>query len=456
MTAGMESILDALSSVLPATQLSWHYRSRDDRLIAFSNSFIYANSLLTFPGRDIDGAVTFVEVRQDEPIVAAGPTSDEEVETVVEMILDHAEHRAHQSLGVIAPGVRHADAIDEALRLRLADRPHLQWFFEGHRDEPFFVKNLERVQGDERDRIIVTVGYCRGPDGRVPLRFGPINAEGGERRLNVAASRAKEQMTVVAAFTEADLDPDRLTSRGAMFLRDFIAFARTGGTYLGANAPAHPPLNGFELDVKARLEARGLVLYPQYGASGYRIDFAAADPEEPTNLVLAIEADGASYHSSPAARDRDRLRQEVLESKGWRFCRIWSTDWFADPEGGADRVADAFATALAESRAEGARRAATTVSPPAEAAPTPPAPIGRSMRSWPSSPVRPRLGSVTDYTEDELTDVVRWICSDGLLRTDDELMSEAMEFCGFSRRGSRIVAVLSDAISAATTSAAPS
>lgn len=443
MTGGMESILDALSAVLPASQLSWHYRSRDDRLIAFSNGFIYSNSLLTFPGRDLDGAVTFVEVRQNEPM-SSGPTSVEEVEAVVDLILDHARRRPHQTLGVIAPGVNHANAIDEALRLRLGDHPELHAYFEGHHDEPFFVKNLERVQGDERDRIIFTVGYCRGPDGKVPLRFGPINSDGGERRLNVAASRAKEQMTVVAAFTEQDLDPARLTSRGSVFLRDFIAFARSGGSDLGSAGRSHPPLNGFELDVKARLEARGMLLYPQYGASGYRIDFAAADPQDPTNLVLAIEADGASYHSSPAARDRDRLRQEVLESKGWRFCRIWSTDWFADPESAADRVAAIYADAVEESRLDTPARPAPDVTVPPEAD----QPADAPTREWDTSPVTPGRSSVADYESAELESVIRWIRSDGLLRTDDELIGEAMRYCGFSKRGSRIVAALTDAIAA--------
>ena len=194
--------------------------------------------------------------------------------------------------------------------------------------EPFFIKNLERVQGDERDAIILTVGYGKSPDGRMIYRFGPINNEGGERRLNVAVTRARASMTVVSSFSVTDMDPTHLRSEGAQMLCRYLAYAESGGTDLGNVSKDKPDLNPFERDVQAKLSEAGVPLVAQYGCSGYWIDFAAQHPTTPGQMVLAIECDGATYHSSATARDRDRLRQEHLERLGWYFHRLWSQDWF--------------------------------------------------------------------------------------------------------------------------------
>jgi very-short-patch-repair endonuclease len=189
-------------------------------------------------------------------------------------------------------------------------------------------RDLERVQGDERDAIILSVGYGKGPDGRLRYHFGPLNDDGGERRLNVAVTRAKKRMTVVSSLTALDLDPERTTREGLRLLRHYLEYAHSGGANLGDGALERPELNGFEIDVRDSLDRAGVPLIPQWGCSGYFIDFAAKHPTRPGELVLAIECDGATYHSSQSARDRDRLRQDHLENLGWRFHRIWSTDWF--------------------------------------------------------------------------------------------------------------------------------
>ena len=196
---GFESVLDALRPLLPTWPLAWHYRSRDERLVAFSNAHIYGGALTTFPGVFRDDCLRHVVVNQTpEPGQEVSVTA--EVQRVVELIFEHARTRPNESLGVIALGVKHAERIDAALRAALALSPHgdLEGFFTEDGAEPFFVKNLERVQGDERDAIILSIGYGKHPDGRMRYQWGPLLRDGGERRLNVAATRAKHRLTLVS------------------------------------------------------------------------------------------------------------------------------------------------------------------------------------------------------------------------------------------------------------------
>lgn len=239
---GFESVLDALSATLPVRRLTWHYRSRDERLIAFANQAMYAGSLVTFPGTAAEPAVR-LELVEGSAQVAPGHASaiestPAEVDRVVELVLEHARTRPQESLGVIALGLTHAQRIDEALHRALAEHPELTDFFDEDAPDRFFVKNLERVQGDERDAIIVSIGFGKTPHGRVLHRFGPLNNEGGERRLNVAMTRARVRMTVVSALAADDLDPARLRSRGATMLRDFLAYAAGQGEAVSLSEPA--------------------------------------------------------------------------------------------------------------------------------------------------------------------------------------------------------------------------
>ena len=440
LTDGFESVLDALSAALLTRSLTWHYRSQDERLIAFSNTHIYDSSLTTFPGALAGEVVSHVAVpfAADRPVAEGSSTA--EIEEVVRLVLDHAEQRPGESLGVIAMGITHADRIEAAVRAALAGRRDLDGFFDEGRDERFFVKNLERVQGDERDAIILSVGYGKGADGRMQYRFGPINNEGGERRLNVAVTRAKRRMTLVTSFTQQDLDPARLRSRGAQLLGQFVTFMASGGTDLGSHTGIPTPLNPFEIDVRDRLEAAGIPLTAQYGVSGYRIDFAAAHPEQPGRMVLAIEADGAAYHSSATARDRDRLRQEHLERLGWRFHRIWSTDWFRDPARETARALDAYGAAVAASDSEA--RAAPVVRPKVPEAWHGPS---NSRGDAPAAPGR----AITEYSEAELVAMVHWVRADGMLRTHEELVRAVMIQLGFSKMGSRIESALTRAVRSA-------
>jgi very-short-patch-repair endonuclease len=221
--------------------------------------------------------------------------------------------------------------------------------------EPFFVKNLERVQGDERDAIIISVGYGKHPDGRMRYQWGPLLRDGGERRLNVAATRARRRLTVVSSFSSHDVDPSRLTAPGARMLAEYLEYARAGGvpvapvpastgSYPEAGAAGYP--TDFHADVAARLAELGITVVPQYGVGGYRVDFAAAHPADPSRMILAIEADGAGYRDSGSVRDRDRLRKEHLERLGWRVHRLWSTAWFTDPAGELAKLRSAYDSAV--------------------------------------------------------------------------------------------------------------
>jgi very-short-patch-repair endonuclease len=461
LTSGLESILDVMAALLPAPKgtrtLGWHYRSRDERLIAFSNAqpSLYDWSLTTFPGVAGGECISHELVPWQPGRVGQEESVADEVTRVVNLILDHAESRPDESLGVIAMGIKHANRISESLRRARADRPELdEWFDHGPHDgkEPFFVKNLERVQGDERDSIILTVGYGKNSDGRMLYRFGPLNLEGGERRLNVAVTRARARMTVVSSFSSVDLDPNNLRAEGAKMLGRYLAYAESAGASLGDAAKDKPVLNPFERDVRDRLTAAGIPLVTQFGCSGYWIDYAAQHPMTPGRMVLAIECDGATYHSSATARDRDRLRQDHLERLGWSFHRIWSSDWFRHREAEIERAVRAWKEAVEASDGRPARVAPRPTGQPSAPASAPlgtppPPPAGRPRGNRPYLAAK---GTTIDkHLERNLVALAQWIESDTLLRTEDELLGEMMDELGNQKRGSRIVDVLTRVIRSA-------
>lgn len=442
MTVGadFESILDALGGFLRARTLQWHYRSRDERLIAFSNVYVYDRQLTTFPGISGDECLRHHLVPFEAGEVGSEESASAEVHRVVRLILEHAAERPEESLGVIAMGVKHADRIDEALRRELASRPDLEEFFDESQEEKFFVKNLERVQGDERDAIILSIGYGKNADGRLLYRFGPLNQQGGERRLNVAVTRAKNRLTLVSSFDASDMDPERSSAEGVKLLRLYLQYAASRGSKLGDAALDKPALNPFEVDVRDSLETAGIKVVAQYGCSGYLIDYVAKHPEQPGRMVLAIECDGASYHSSPTARDRDRLRQDHLERLGWQFHRIWSGDWFRDKQAEIERTVAAYARAV--ERADGPPHASDGTKPLRT-------PNGESVAPLraPRPPVPYGL-KINEYSHAQLCAIIAWVQSDTLLRTEDQLLTETMRELGFQKRGKRIAEALMSAIKA--------
>lgn len=392
LTEGFESVLDVLTAALPTRRLSWHYRSLDERLVAFANREMYDGSLVTFPGTGTEPVVRLESVEGSgvvQPGEEAIESTEAEVSRVVELVLEHARTRPQESLGVIALGIRHANRIDDALRRALAgdEAAGVGDFFDEDRPERFFVKNLERVQGDERDAVILSVGYGKTPHGRVLHRFGPLNLEGGERRLNVAITRARRRMTVVSSLVAEDLDPTRLKARGAQMLRDFLAYAADPSAVVPGEGPgevvgARPgasegdPLVG---EFASRLRGTGLVVRERYGSAAHPIDLAVEDPDHPGSVLVAVETDGAAYAAIASSRDRDRLRGEQLGRLGWMHVRVWSTDLFRDPARDVARVNAAVTQAVS------ARRAA----------------VGESVGPQASSALAAPVASETEYVAGE-------------------------------------------------------
>jgi len=436
---GYESLLDISNAFLPSWHLNWHYRSQDEALISFSNHHIYKDRLVTFPGPGGLPAVEHVLAQQPFGMDGQEESCSAEVQGVVNLVLEHAQKRSRESLGVIAMGIRHADRVQRAVDQALSDRPELSKFFDSNAEERFFVKNLERVQGDERDAIILTIGYGKDRAGNLPFRFGPLLSVGGRRRLNVAVTRARKRMTLVSSFSHLDMDLAKIRpDTGVELLRHYIEYADSGGKRLGDLVSTDFPMNSFEADVFDALAVKGVPLIAQVGASAYRIDLVAQHPRQPGRYVLAIECDGASYHSSPTARDRDRLRQQQLEKLGWKFHRIWSTDWFLRKDSEIARAVKAFKSAVAfadssadcEGTPKGAESSVKHEEPLA----------GIRRRS-----ARPKIAQheiISEYSEHDLVAMVDWIESDGRLRTDEEIMEELVPELGFRRRGTRIEAVL--------------
>jgi very-short-patch-repair endonuclease/signal recognition particle GTPase len=333
--ASYESILDECSNFMFGRTLKWHYRSQDERLIAFSNLHFYDSQLVTFPNpiQNPDLGVWFEHVPDGVYDRGGRRDNQREAATVAQLILKHVQLNSDQSLGIIAFSEAQTDAIQEQIEILGRDYSNLEAFCRDNSPQ-FFLKALENVQGDERDVILLSVGYARDLQGKLSLNFGPLNKKGGERRLNVAVTRAKSKITLVSSIIAGDIDVTRTQSEGVRLLRDYLEYAASGGERLQGNSYTDSLHfdSPFEEDVyhtiRQHSSLQEYIIRTQVGCSGYRIDLAIAHSHRPGEFLLGIECDGASYHSSSTARDRDRLRQQVLERLGWRIHRIWSTEWF--------------------------------------------------------------------------------------------------------------------------------
>ncbi len=341
LAAEQESILEMAEQRLAAVMLRWHYRSLHPDLIAFSNARFYDGRLLLFPSASRDSADSGLSFER----VAAGcfenRRNQAEAEAVAAAAVEHLLERPSQSLGVVAMNVEQRDLIAELIERRIDQEPRLTRLQaeEERQSEPFFVKNLENVQGDERDVIMISMTYGPPePGGRVAQRFGPINQDNGWRRLNVLFSRAKQRMRVFSSMSQSDVAPGEGSGRGLVELKSFLAYAETGILEGPARESARPPGSDFEQAVIEGLEQRGFECRTQIGQAGFFIDIGVVDPAKPDRYLAGIECDGANYHSSRSARDRDHLRQAVLERLGWQILRVWSTDWFRDPEATLGRL----------------------------------------------------------------------------------------------------------------------
>lgn len=340
--SGMESILDICQQLFtPVRSLRWHYRSHHESLIAFSNHHFYKN-LIVFPSPYAKNPGLGVKYRY----VKSGSYKDRqnvpEAQRVVDAVLEHMLKRPAESLGVVTLNQTQRELIEELLDKKLkafkegADFIG-RWEAEGW---PFFVKNLENVQGDERDVIFISTTFGKAPGtDKVRQNFGPISRPDGWRRLNVLFTRSKRRVELFTSLAPEDIIVDERTPLGTKALRDYLDFAKRG-VLVTTDEGERGPDSDFEVSVANVITALGYEVKPQLGVAGFFIDMAVRNPDRPGEFLAGIECDGATYHSGFSVRDRDRIRQEILESLGWRgrIHRIWSTDWFYNPRRETERL----------------------------------------------------------------------------------------------------------------------
>jgi very-short-patch-repair endonuclease len=326
-----ESILDMTIKAFSVRRLKWHYRSRHESLIAFSNKHFYDNSLTVFPSPNRKFAINYHYIADGLYQSGVNPI---EVRRVAEAILEFMKNSPELSLGVVTLNQKQRDLLQDEMSLLTNNHPEVADYIAKWEEtlSSFFIKNLENVQGDERDVIFISTVYGRErPDLPVAQRFGPINSANGHRRLNVLFTRAKERIEVFSSMTAADIRPTEASNRGVHALRNYLEYIQTQQLET-ARLTGREPDSDFEVFVAKAIRAKGFEVVAQVGVANYFIDLAIVDPNRAGTYLLGIECDGATYHSSKAARDRDRYRQEVLEKLGWKLYRIWSTDWFKNPD----------------------------------------------------------------------------------------------------------------------------
>jgi hypothetical protein len=346
----LESILDdCLALSIPSRHLLWHYRSKHESLIAFSNSKYYDNKLLTFPSPDdLATKVTAVPV---EGYYDRGKTRQNSFEA--KAVIDEIKRRlsdpvlSKRSIGVVSfssvQQMLMQNMFDELLRTN----PGLE-SVALDREEPIFIKNLENVQGDERDIILFSMGYGPDKEGKVSLNFGPLNREGGWRRLNVAVSRARYEMKVFSTLRSDQIDITRSASEGVASIKAFLEYAEKGRSMLGIRKMNVENVeSGFEEVLADKIRQFGYIVNTNIGCSGYRIDMGIVHKEKPSQYMLGILCDGNTYNGAKTAKDREIIQQEVLKLLGWTVHKVWSTDWWENPERVINEILEAIKNAEA-------------------------------------------------------------------------------------------------------------
>ena len=347
-----ESILDVCLKQFPFRRLRWHYRSEHEDLIRFSNEQFYEGDLIIFPSPRGDSREFGVHSTLiDTPSYTRG-RNRQEARVVVDNIVNHYRRTPGKSLGVAAFNKRQAEEIELLLdQARRVDPALDELISHAGGSEPLFIKNLENVQGDERDVMFISVTYGpEQPGGRSFQRFGPINSDLGWRRLNVIATRARQRVEVFSSMRPTDVLVGETTGRGVQALRDYLEYAATGRVQSYGRPSGRAPDSAFEEAVGTIVTNLGYEIEPQVGVEGFFIDIGIRHPDRRGEFLMGLECDGSTYHSSPSVRDRDRLRQEILESKGWFIHRIWSTSWFHARTAEIDRLAKAIKQRLEADR----------------------------------------------------------------------------------------------------------
>ena len=362
----LESILDEmLSASIPQLTLNMHYRSRKESLIAFSNEHYYDNELITFPASvHPDRGVKLIE---PEGFYARGQArhNQGEAKAIVEEIVRRLTHDdpevRTQSIGVVTFNTEQQSLIENLLDVARNKQPEIEWAFAAEPSdgyEPVFVKNLETVQGDERDIILFSVTYGPDQSDHVTMNFGPLNRDGGERRLNVALTRSRSEMLAFSTLQPDHINLSKTQASAVKDLKNFLKYAKSGSAAF--KSMSRGPLadfdSPFEAAVARELRKLGYEVHPQVGVSKYRIDLGIVHADKPGRYLAGVECDGAMYHSSAVARERDKIRQQVLEGLGWTLCRVWSTDWWVNRNGALTKLHESLQKFLQADRAKQAKQ----------------------------------------------------------------------------------------------------
>ena len=341
-----DSILEECLGIgLPVKTLRWHYRSRHEGLIAFSNERFYDGTLITFPSaiaKDDALGVKLGYVKDSVYDRGGLRNNPKEAEVVAGLVFDHFRNHPDKTLGVVTFSIAQMETVEEAIERCLREEPEFERFFKEDRLEGFFVKNLENVQGDERDVMIFSVGYGRDQQGQMTLNFGPLNKAGGERRLNVAITRAREKTVLITSIKASDINVNEATAAGVSALHDYLDYAERSHETATKPEEQGKLESLIEKDVAEEIRRMDYEVIPKVGYSAYPIDMGVVDPANPGCFLLGVECDGMTYRASNSARDRDRLREQVLRQLGWRIHRIWSPDWVARRDSEVRRLKDAL------------------------------------------------------------------------------------------------------------------
>lgn len=364
----LESILDeCMGANLPTMHLAWHYRSRHESLISFSNHRYYGGALVTFPSPVTDDRAVSLHLVKDGVYEKGGarinkPEARALVADLVARLKAPGFAESRHTIGVVTFNIEQQRLIEDLLDEERRKDPSIEPHFAEEALEPVFVKNLESVQGDERDIMYFSITYGADKTGAVSMNFGPMNRDGGQRRLNVAVTRARHALRVFSTLTPDQIDLSRTHALGVRDLKHFLEFAERGPRALGEAVfnPVREDDSPFEKAVAEALTAKGWQVHRQVGVSSFRIDLGVVDPDVPGRYLAGVECDGATYHRSATARDRDKLREHVLRDLGWQIERIWSTHWWQDSQGALAKVHGRLQTLLEQARAARAAHAADT------------------------------------------------------------------------------------------------
>ena len=329
-----ESILDIAAPSFGRTHaLTWHYRSRHENLIAFSNHSFYDNRLLLFPTAHAAASHLGIHYNRVDGTYS-NQTNEEEAQALISDVIHEikSQRDSSRSIGIVAINLQQAQVLRDNWDRAIRELPEIEAKLHDDGEEGvlqnLFIKNLENVQGDERDVIFISLTYGKDRNGNFYQRFGPINRENGWRRLNVLFTRARQQMRIYSSMDSEMIAPGENAKPGVTALKSFLSYCETGILPETPKSTGRGPDSPFEEDIASEVRAFELEAEYQVGVAGFFVDIGVFDPREPGHYLLGIECDGATYHCTQSARDRDKIRQEILESLGWEIYRIWSTDWF--------------------------------------------------------------------------------------------------------------------------------